>query len=134
MGSPLAGKRADSEPGGWLGVRWGRSKRPGIRASPPFPYRTASIGRGENARLRRTGASRTAVSAWDARRGSAKVPRNRGNFRAGPRCARGFSGVADWLAERAVQRELVSPPPFPDLGENPGNSRGYGLRRPGHLA
>jgi hypothetical protein len=28
------GNGADSEPGGWLRVRWGRSKRPGIWASP----------------------------------------------------------------------------------------------------
>ena len=33
------------------------------------------------------------------------------------RAARGFSGLADWLAERAVQREPVSPPQFPDLRE-----------------
>jgi hypothetical protein len=49
-------------------------------ASPQSPYRTTAISRGENARLRRGGASRMAVSAWDARMCSAKTPRNRGDF------------------------------------------------------
>jgi hypothetical protein len=69
--------------------------------SPSSPYRTTAIARGENPRLRRSGTSHVVVSAWYARRGSAKGPRNRGNYRAGSRSARGCSALADWLAERA---------------------------------
>lgn len=67
-------------------------------------------GRGEQVivELRRGEAVRRVVSAWDARRRSARSPRSRGNHSAWSRCARGFSGPADWLAERAVQREPVS--------------------------
>jgi len=59
--------------------------------------------------LRRGDASRMAVSGWETRGRSAKTPRNRGNLRVGSCSARGFSGRADWLAERME----FEPPVFP---------------------
>ena len=116
---------ARAHSGGWLMLGrchlirhiespWRSGER--TRPHPRIPYRTTAIGRGENARLRRGGASRMVVSAWD----SAKVLDQNPAEVAGmiepavPESARGsLSGLADWLAERAVQREPVSPPQIP---------------------
>ncbi len=70
---------------------------------PPVPYPTASLARGENPRLRRGGTGRMVVSAWDARRRSAKTPRNRGDFsgcarvRAGSLCNSRLVGGANGI-------------------------------------
>ena len=82
------------------------------RASPPSPYRTTAIGRGENVRLRRRGASRMFVSAWDTRRCSAKTPRNRGDFsgctrvRAGSLCSSGLVGGAGGPARTGLSAPI----------------------------
>ena len=80
---------ARAHSGGWLMLGrchlirhiespWRSGER--TRPHPRIPYRTTAIGRGENLRLRRGGASRMVVSAWDRRSRSAKTPRNRGDF------------------------------------------------------
>jgi hypothetical protein len=46
-------------------------------------------------------------------KGLGQGPRNGGEFADGPRTARSVSGLADWLAERAVQREPVSAAQIP---------------------
>lgn len=102
LGNKLVGH---AEPGGHCPTEAGDGDQLGVSFRSPFAT-ACSLGWVTSTRHQ-------AVSAWDARRRSAKTPRNRGNYRAGLPSARGFSGRADWLAEREVQREPVSPPQIP---------------------
>ena len=112
-------------------IRFRDARRSGEQTRPHFhfPYRTAVIGRRGFGRLPQGETQHPAISAWDVRRRSPKDPRNDEDFGDGPRLARSVSALADWLAGRAVQREPASPPQFPDLRENTGNSSESGFPR-----
>lgn len=91
-------------------------------ARPNRSNRTAETRLRENGGPSRGRASHPGVSAWGSPRRSAKTPRNGGKSAVGARSGRGFSGVADYLAVRAVYRELVSGPKSLIHRENTGKS------------
>ena len=70
--------------------------------------RTDETRLGENGGPSRGRASHPGVSAWGSPRRSPKTPRNGGKSAVGARSGRGFSGVADYLAERAVDRDALA--------------------------